>query len=229
MKKVGFFSLVLVGFLFLLSLGFWQLHRLQEKEKLLEQLRQASIAPPLSLESVASSVVEPREFLFYPLTFEGVVEATPFYVIGRFHKGKAGYHVVAPLRLSSGKKVFINLGWVAQKNPKFSEKKIRGKGLLRLSTPGWFSPSHRPSKNEWGFVDIEAMAHHLNIRLLPFYVQVTECHPVFKDIKVEEGRPTLPNNHLGYALVWFTLAVFWIVGAWRGNCARRSSLEREPF
>ena len=112
-------------------------------------------------------------------------------------------------------------------------------GIVRApEPPGWLTPANRPDKNEWYYLDLSAMAGSVGV--LPFvdyYIYATGEAPVIRDPAngeteastgkaapgAAETRPApafpipntwqieLPNNHLSYAITWFSLAVALLV------------------
>jgi len=94
------------------SLGVWQLRRATEKEALQERLDRAAAAPPVTLPArpVAADGIALRR-----VVARG--EYADRYTIlldNRVHRGRAGFHVVSPLRIAGGEiYVLVDRGWVA--------------------------------------------------------------------------------------------------------------------
>jgi len=94
------------------SLGVWQLRRATEKEALQERLDRAAAAPPVALPArpVAAEAIALRR-----VVARG--EYADRYTIlldNRVHRGRAGFHVVSPLRIAGGAiYVLVDRGWVA--------------------------------------------------------------------------------------------------------------------
>jgi surfeit locus 1 family protein len=206
--------------LLLLALGFWQVERLFWKKDLIAQ-RQAAVAanpvaPPRSLE-------EARGMEFHHVTEEGVFFHDKEIFLGATSEaGRQGYQVLTPLLEPGGRTVFINRGFISAelKDPaKRTAGQIAGtvrmQGLLRLppsGKPAWFLPDNRPDLNYWFWVDLPAMSAADGLdRVAPFYIDADATPNPGGWPKGGVTRLVLPNDHLQYAITWFSLAVALIV------------------
>jgi len=92
---------------------------------------------------------------------------------------------------------------------------VRIQGLLRLppsGKPAWFLPDNRPDLNYWFWVDLPAMSAADGLdRVAPFYIDADETPNPSGWPKGGVTRLVLPNDHLQYAITWFSLAVALIV------------------
>jgi surfeit locus 1 family protein len=203
-----------------LGLGAWQVERLFWKQDLIAQ-RQAAIAAPLA--AVAKSLAEARDMEFRHVSDEGVFLNDKEIFLGATSEGGGqGYQVLTPLLEPGGRIVFVNRGYIPAelKDPaKRAAGQIAGtvrvQGLLRLppaGKPNWFLPDNRPDLNYWFWVDLPAMsaADQLD-RVAPFYIDADATPNPGSWPKGGVTRLMLPNNHLQYAITWFSLAVALIV------------------
>ncbi|MCK2095525.1 SURF1 family protein [Thauera aromatica] len=100
------------------ALGNWQLRRAQDKAGLQAALDAAAQGPVRSVPAAAALAAAPADPGLRPgqrLRLEGewLVSATVF-LDNRTHQGRAGYHVLTPLRLADGSGVvLVDRGWVA--------------------------------------------------------------------------------------------------------------------
>jgi surfeit locus 1 family protein len=206
--------------LVLLALGFWQVERLFWKKDLIAQ-RQAAVAanpvaPPRRLE-------EARGMEFHHVTEEGVfLHDKEIFLGATSEAGRQGYQVLTPLLEPGGRTVFINRGFIPAelKDPaKRTAGQIAGtvriQGLLRLppsGKPAWFLPDNRPDLNYWFWVDLPAMSAADGLdRVAPFYIDADATPNPGGWPKGGVTRLVLPNDHLQYAITWFSLAVALIV------------------
>ena len=136
--------------------------------------------------------------------------------------GGQGYQVLTPLLEPGGRIVFINRGFIPTelKAPaKRPTGQIAGtvqlQGLLRLppaEKPAWFLPDNRPDLNYWFWVDLPAMSAADKLdRVAPFYIDADATPNSGGWPKGGVTRLILPNDHLQYAITWFSLAVALIV------------------
>jgi surfeit locus 1 family protein len=99
-------------------------------------------------------------------------------------------------------------------------------GVLRWpEQPGLFTPAADPAKNLWFARDPTAIAQAKGLGpVAPFYVE-QESPPVPGGLpRAGALQALLPNNHLGYAITWYGLALVlagsfsvWFVGRLRGR------------
>ena len=92
---------------------------------------------------------------------------------------------------------------------------VRVQGLLRLppaEKPAWFLPDNRPDLNYWFWVDLSAMSAADKLdRVAPFYIDADATPNPGGWPKGGVTRLALPNDHLQYAITWFSLAIALIV------------------
>jgi surfeit locus 1 family protein len=102
---------LLVFFPLFIFLGYWQLHRAEEKRGLqAEYDRRASDA----VVRIGPRLQPAEELRFYKVVTKGNYE-TGYQVLldNRVHRGQAGYHVITPLHIEGGQaRVLVNRGWM---------------------------------------------------------------------------------------------------------------------
>lgn len=204
-----------------IGLGVWQLERLQWKRGLIAERQAAVTAAPIT---PPRSLAEARGLEFRHIVIEGVfLHDKEIYLGASSPRGDgAGFDVLTPLREANGRTVFINRGFVPsdRKAPSIREAGqiqgiVRVTGLLRIppdKNPGWFLPDNRPDLNYWFWVDLPAMgaADELD-NVAPFYADADAAR---NPGGWPQGGVTpleLPNNHLQYAIIWFSLAAGMLV------------------
>jgi surfeit locus 1 family protein len=206
--------------LLLLALSSWQIERLFWKEDLIAQRQAAVAAAPVP---VPRSLEEARGMEFRHVIDEGTFLHDKEIFLGATSEAEEqGYQVLTPLLEPSGRVVFVNRGFIPAelKDPaKRAAGQIGGtvhvQGLLRLppdGRPNWFLPDNRPDLNYWFWVDIPAMSAADKLdRVAPFYIDADATPNPGGWPKGGVTRLMLPNNHLQYAITWFSLAVALIV------------------
>jgi surfeit locus 1 family protein len=127
-----------------------------------------------------------------------------------------GYWVFTPARLGDGAILMVDRGFVpeARRDPATRrDGQIRGPtevvGALRWpETPGLFTPSPDRSANLWFARDPAAMAAAKGLGpVAPFYIEQEGPVPPGGLPRPGKIQPNLPDNHLGYAITWYGLAV----------------------
>jgi surfeit locus 1 family protein len=213
----------LVGLGVLSSLGVWQLQRLAWKEALI-----ARVAARAELPAVAA----PAEAAWPQLT-AGRDEYRRVAVSGRFlHEREAlayallseprgkfsgpGYWVLTPLETASGALVFVNRGFVPLERASAATRRegevtgiVTVTGLLRMPEGrSWFTPADDPARGLWQERDPIAIAKAYGLsRTAPFFVDADDAPNPGGLPQGGETKLVFPNNHLGYAITWFGLAL----------------------
>ena len=205
----------LVGFLLLLGLGTWQLQRRVWKEGLIAQREAAMAAPALPL---PAAIADPAPLEYRRVWVEGTFRHDhELYVTSRFYRDKPGYQVVTPLVMADGRAVLVNRGFVplSARDPATRQAgevagPVRVEGVVRLSgKPGWFTPANEPAADLWFNPDVAQMAAAAGLdpaKTSPVFV---EAGPAPNPGGLPIGGQTsidLPNDHLQYAITWYSLA-----------------------
>lgn len=202
-----------------LGLGSWQLQRLRWKEGLIAARAAALVATPVPVPPAgAAPAME-----FRRVTAVGVFLNDKEIFLGATSEGGLnGYQILTPLRQSGGPIVFVNRGFIpaglrdrAKRAAGEPTGPVRIAGLLRLppeGRPNWFLPDNRPDLNYWFWVDLPAMAAAAKLdRVAPFYIDADATPNPGGWPQGGVTRLVLPNNHLQYAVTWFSLAIAMIV------------------
>lgn len=206
----------------LLSLGFWQLDRAEQKRVLLDAYGTRPNDAPIQL--TADFVPDP-DWRYRHVQVQGVYDPDhQFLLDNRVYQGRAGYQVLTPLRLThSDVVVLVNRGWVPQGAtradlpplPVPSDTLVSIEGLIDFPPekvftlgegedrdPGWPKVLQR--------VRLELQAQQLNARLLPMVLLLAPEQP---GGFVREWTPVVigPERHVGYAVQWFALALALVI------------------
>ena len=204
------------GLILLIGLGVWQVQRLHWKEGLIAQRDAAVAAEPVA---PPQSLAEARGLAFHPIAAEGTLQNDKeLFLAATSDEGESGYQVVTPLLMTDGRTMFVNRGFIplelkdrARREAGELSGTVRVVGLLRVppaTKPSFFLPDNRPDLNLWFWVDLPAMARQDGIAdPVPFYIDADKTPNPGGWPKGGVTRLDLPNNHLQYALTWFSLAV----------------------
>jgi surfeit locus 1 family protein len=198
------------------ALGGWQLQRLEWKEALIAQREAAVMAAPVAL---PQTLADARMLEFHAIVDDGVFLNDKEMFLGAIGpKGAAGFDVLTPLREKEGRVVFVNRGFVPTELKDPSRRaagqpagSVRVAGLLRVPPdrkPGWFVPDNRADINYWFWVDLPAIGAAAGLaNVAPFYVDADATPNPGGWPKGGVTPLALPNDHLQYAITWFSLAV----------------------
>jgi surfeit locus 1 family protein len=191
----------LVCFAVLVALGTWQMERRAEKHAQLAVLAERRALEPLTaLPDAVGQEMEHRR-----VRLEGrFLPGKEVRLYGRSRNGVPGVEIVTPLALADGRAVLVNRGWVAANAPAAGmSEDVALEGEISLGErPGFYTPANQPGKGQWYYADIAAIAEHGGVAALPFLVVART--PTGTAVPREAALP--PDNHLQYALTWYSLA-----------------------
>jgi surfeit locus 1 family protein len=225
-----FLALLCLAFCAFSALGVWQLYRLQWKLDLIERVESRIHAEPVSLPPVANWAQVSRENDEYKR-----VRLQGHFVVGHDTRVQAltvlgaGFWVLSPFQLHDGNIVLVNRGYVPsrEKGELLPSSAMAVTGLLRLSEPGGgFLRDNVPSDNRWYSRDVGAIGRARGLaNTAPFFVDADRDADAAQGDNAEQwprGGLTVTrfsNNHLGYALTWFALALLVV---WATHVVRRT-------
>jgi surfeit locus 1 family protein len=202
------------------GLGIWQLQRLEWKRGLLAQREAALAASPVA---PPRTLGEARAQQFHTIVTDGTFLNEKEVLLNAIGpRGGAGFNVLTPLREAGGRAIFVNRGFVptalkarARRAAGQPSGTVGVAGLLLLppeQKPGWFIPDNRPDQGEWFWVDLPAMEAADGLTdVAPFYI-AADATPNPGGWPRGGATPlSLPNDHLQYAITWFSLAVAAVV------------------
>jgi surfeit locus 1 family protein len=217
----------------MISLGFWQLGRLDERKSANAIITSAMDRQPEPLSTVlpagASSTSEQVKAAEYqPVYVSGVYRADEQVLVNnRTNNGSPGYWVVTPLVLADGTAVAINRGWIPFSYTEdgswddFAPPKgtVVVQGLLRQSqvreTNGLVSSPKDPEAGTLrtlARLDVGRLAQQIDERLIPGYISLRAQDPPQVDLPVPVPLPELSQGpHLGYAMQWFAFSLLTII------------------
>lgn len=226
-------TVVLVAFLVLAtagfsSLGVWQLFRLQWKLDLI-----ARVDARVHASAVPAPVISDWPHITREHDEYRHVSLVGHYLSGHDTRVQAltdlgaGDWVLTPFQTDGGAIVLVNRGFVPSGqsgNPPPAETTVTG--LLRLSEPrGSFLRANDPAHDRWFSRDVAAIARARALgAVAPFFVDLDAPSPALFNAAAPGDSATLGghsgswpragltvvqfrNNHLGYALTWFALAL----------------------
>lgn len=214
----------IAGVAVLVRLGQWQVERLAWKEGVL-----ADIAAHISADPVAlPEMVEPERDRYLPVALTGRIGDTALRVLVSQKQVGAGYRVISPLE-TDGRRVLLDRGFVKVSTdiPAPPEEAVTVQGNLhwpdeRLSS----TPENDVAGNIWFARDIAQMAEVLGTE--PVLVVTRKLSvPEVGVSPLPVDTSGIPNDHLSYAITWFSLAVIWAAMTgffiWRMRQAERGT------
>lgn len=225
LTRVVFSLLIgLIGTAVLVWLGLWQLQRLEWKQAILSDISARIQAEPVDLPLAA----DPEEDRYLPVQIEGTMTGDEIHVlVSQKHIG-AGYRIITAFITQDDRRILVDRGFVKSAE-KLSERPL---GAVRIvGNLHW--PDEKPSSipdpdvdsNIWFARDVPAMAQHLNTEEL-LVITRESSFPNNPVSALPVDTAGIPNDHLQYAITWFSLAAIWLLMTltflWRGRSTQKS-------
>ena len=219
-----------------MSLGFWQLSRAGEKRDLIGMFESRMNAAALTAPEIGEGV-DIDALRYRHVRFQGAyLPARQFLLDNRVHDRRAGFEVLTPFRLTDGRVVLVNRGWVplGASRDELPEVGIAGAATV---IEGWLYAPFEKAYSLGGmddatagwprivqYLDFDQMGARLGAPLLPVTVRLSESATAgyVRDWSVV---PMTPAKHIAYAVQWFGLALAVLVLYLVLNVKRRSGHE----
>lgn len=204
----------LIGAGILVWLGTWQVQRLDWKRGILAQIEERINGPLRPLPPIAAVI--PEQDRYKPVALIGQIGARDIRVLVSQKRVGAGYRIVSAFELTDGRRILLDRGFVpvAQGDADRSrpdEPEIEVQGNLHWPDDRTSStPENDVLKNIWFARDIPEMAAHLNTE--PLLVIARNMSPPDAGVTpLPVDTSGIPNDHLQYAITWYSLAVIWLI------------------
>lgn len=202
----------------LLSLGFWQLERAEEKRQfqLLFQQRQAS--GPVLIEKLDPD----SDIRYQPVSLRGeFINDKALLLDNKIYKGRFGYEIIMPFRLaSSAQLVLINRGWLAAD---ISRRQLPDipviHGMVDLVgevyvPQGKMLELAKDMAEGWPRVvqsiNIDELGKQFDMPVFPYTVRLQQ-QSTASFINNWLVVNIQPEKHTGYAVQWFSMCVVLLV------------------
>jgi cytochrome oxidase assembly protein ShyY1 len=233
---IGFALFTLVMVAIFIGLGVWQLQRRVEKHALIAALTERLAAAPAPLPDAAQWLkLDPARDEFRRVTFTAAYARAPDAMV--YSAGSAvrediagpGTWAFLSARLASGETVVINTGFVENT---MQQREVEDRAVAKLVTgqpvtlsgylrfpehPGLLTPAENREQRLWFVRDHEAMASALGWgNVAPFYIDLEQPMPANGVPKPGPLTVHLRDEHMQYAITWFSLAAVVMIafGAW---------------
>jgi cytochrome oxidase assembly protein ShyY1 len=223
-RGFGIFTLAMVALF--VGLGVWQLQRRVEKHALIAALTERLATAPVPLPPPSQwRALNPAKDEFRRVSFSATYGRLPDAMV--YSAGSAvrddisgpGTWAFLPARLPSGGVVAVNTGFAPNT---MQDREVQDRAVARLVTgepvtltgyirfpeaAGMLTPAENPAKRLWFTRDHLAMARALGWgEVAPFYIDLEQPVPEGGIPKPGPLDVHLKDDHLQYAITWFTLA-----------------------
>ena len=200
-----------VGVAILIGLGQWQVRRLAWKTALLADIETRIAADPVALPATFDPVAD----RYLPVRVTGRFDGQLLTVLSGQKNVSAGVDVIAVFVTDDGRRVLVDRGFVPEGSavPRSTASATLVGNLLWPNDRDAFTPLPDARTGLWFARDVPAMA--LALQTEPMLV--VAAAPTGDGIDpMPVSISGIPNDHLGYAITWFSLALVWagMTGYW---------------
>jgi surfeit locus 1 family protein len=197
----------LAGVAVLLSLGIWQMQRMDWKTAVLADITARLEGQPVSV----PASLDPARDKYRPVSATGTFTGQHMFVLSGMKDVGGGVQVISVLQTETGRRLLVDRGFLSDQDKArpLSARDVQVVGNLHWPDE---TTAHTPPPDAktglWFARDVPAMASKMQ----------TEAGLIVARTGTGDGiipRPvdtsTIPNDHWGYAITWFLLAVTWAV------------------
>ncbi len=211
-----------LGIAMLCALGTWQVLRLAEKNKLLAEISSRANAEPISLAEVLKRQEADEDIEFLKVKTAGIFDHAKERQKLTAFDSAPGYEIITPLVSTEGIAVLVDRGVVPDELRDISKRPeplapVEVTAVVRThdSAQGFFDPENDVEGNIWYWWDVPAMLSSVQIspelKVAPFILQSLPGAGPKKFPRAALAEVSLTNNHLQYAITWFSLAFVLLV------------------
>ncbi len=201
-NKLLFSVFVYFIILTLLSLGFWQIYRLNWKLELIEQIENSLKNEPVELTSI-----EKKNYLRIKTSGE-IDFDKQIYLYNLNDAGKPGFEVINPIKIAD-ENYLMNRGWIPFEKKDLPEINLVDQnqivGTLMLQTkPSTFKPENDIDKNYWFTLNREDISKFTGRNFSEYVIYLNGNYKIPKPRVI---TAKISNNHKKYAITWFSMAI----------------------
>ncbi len=201
-NKLLFSVFVYFIILTLLSLGFWQIYRLNWKLELIEQIENSLKNNPVEL-----SNNENKNYL--RIKTSGDIDFDKqMYLYNLNDTGKPGFEVINPIKIGEVY-YLLNRGWIPFEKKDLPEINLVDQNqivgtLMLQNKASTFKPENDIDKNYWFTLNREDISEFTGRKFSDYIIYLNG------DYKIPKPRvitAKISNNHKKYAISWFSMAI----------------------
>ncbi|MGW0632396.1 SURF1 family cytochrome oxidase biogenesis protein [Streptomyces sp. NPDC002758] len=214
----------------MIELGFWQKHRYEERSARNQLVTDALTAEPVPVERLTSpGHAVTRAERYHSVTATGTFDTSREVVVRRRINSddEVGFHVLTPFRLTDGKMLLVNRGWIPANGAQTAFPKIPAPPTGRTTVTGRLMADETTAasgiKNIAGLphrqvmlINSEQEARRLGAQVLGGYIEQTAPEPKGDTPQQisDPGKEDAPLNY-AYMIQWWLFAaavpVGWVV------------------
>ena len=204
-------------FLFVLSLGVWQIDRGYKKKELENTFLERQSQP---VKEIKYNIFVNSD-LYRNVVLEGKYLDQIFLLDNKIHNGKPGLKVFSPFESINESLVLVSRGWIEFEDRsnlpmiKTERNALKIQGILRSESKDFILENDNMKKNTNPIlvqtINIDELSNYLGKPLSPYILELSELS---KSAFVKTWQPINLSSfrHFGYAVQWFGLGLVLIIG-----------------
>ncbi len=202
LKNKFLFSVFVYFFILIfLSLGTWQIIRLNWKLNLISQIEKSINSEPINF-------LGKNPDNFKKVKFNANLENTQsIFLYSLNEDGKPGFDIINTISIENNN-YLLNRGWIPNnlKNSNFELLDSNFSGILKKkSIKNYFKPENDIPNNYWFTLNDTDLFEYTGRKFSDFIIYETNNRSNFPNPK--KIGANISNNHLKYSLTWFSLAI----------------------
>mgnify|MGYP001200455662 CR=1 FL=1 len=204
MRKLSFSIFVFFSIIIFCSLGTWQVYRLQWKLDLISEINSGLNSEPIFYSNT-------KVINYQKVKFNGIFDfKKQVYLYSLNSRGTPGYDIITPIKINSNEILLVNRGWIKKDlkdNKNINNIKSKSfEGIVKkIMKPNPFKPENDIKNNIWYSLKLEDLENFTGYKFNNFVIFLQNNQNNL--VKNKTISPDLPNNHLKYALTWYSVAL----------------------
>ena len=193
-------------------LGIWQLQRLDWKNKLITEFNELKDQKPLSLSMGKMKYPNIDEFTKV-ITLGTVDRSKKIFFPAKTMNGISGVRIASLMSDNHGNNYLIDEGWFEQSRYDYFKNNneiINAEILGYIGYPyktKMFTTDNYISSNEWYYYDLEQIQTFLKVKINQKFFIKNMSNYAENFLIPSSQNHNFSNNHLQYAITWFSLAL----------------------
>lgn len=210
MRRILFALVIgLGGTAILISLGLWQVRRLEWKADIIAGIEARLATDPVNLATLDTP--DPDRHAYQAVTLAGTTTGSEVLVLSGVKGQGAGYRVISAFETDAGRRILLDRGFVPEDGRRAERPAtplaVTG-NLMWPADADSFTPPPDREEGLWFARDVATMAEALGTE--PLLVVLREAEGALQGVQPQPvGTQGIPNDHFGYAVTWFSLAAVW--------------------
>lgn len=195
------------GLAVLLALGIWQVQRMGWKQGVLAEMEARLLAAPVALPAAP----DPVRDRFRAVAAEGRFTGEDRLVMASRKGVGAGWLLIAAFEAQDGRRILVDRGFLpdaARDAPRPAAPAAITGNLHWPDEVDRFTPAPDRARGLWFARDVPVLAAELGTEPVLVVLRTTS-EPAPPAAPTPLDTSLVPDNHLNYAITWFSLAAIW--------------------